>query len=112
MNQKTKNEQIVQDIVFFLVKNCLWSDVCIYYNNQRLSPEYGLETNINALDYVEYANTDTVTMTFEGDLYNVLNGYSGYDIYKQFEELVHKHGYYFEIGYHWSLSLYPLSEQF
>jgi hypothetical protein len=109
MDQQTKNEQIVRDIVFFLVKNRLWSDVCIYYNNQRLTPERGLETNINVFDYVQYANPDTVTMTFEGSLYNELNGYNGsYNIYEQFEKLVHKHGYYFEFGHAWSLSLHPL----
>ena len=50
--------------------------------------------NKNPRDYFEYANPDTLSMSFEGNLFHVLNGYvSGWiKLEQQFAKLFEKHG--------------------
>ena len=91
-------------------------DVCIYFNNKRLihtslRKDFGwkLEKGFNPLDYTEYANKDTLTMTFEGALYEIINGYrDDLGFYDCFMNLLEKYGYYYEMGNYWNLTLYPL----
>jgi hypothetical protein len=101
-------EKLANEIIEFLKENQLWRDVSLYYDNKRVSSNNGIEYGINVSDYIEYNNPETITMSFEGPLYHVLNDFEGNDLYFAFENIVKKYGFYFEFGYAWSLALYKL----
>lgn len=121
---KNRNESLAYDIYNWCKKNHLWGDNTIYFNGKALSnlPEWGNDKgkqiaedlyeyeNKNVNDYFEYGNPYTVSMSFEGPLYNVLNGYTPGWIRKstEFEKVFEKHGMYFEQGHAWNLSAYEL----
>ena len=121
---KNKNEALAYDIYNWCKKRNLWGDNTIYFNGKALSnlPDqngdkgkqiaedlYEFE-NRNPTDYFEYGNPYTVSMSFEGPLYHVLNGYTPGWMKKQseLEKLFEKYGYYFEYGHAWNLSAYEL----
>lgn len=111
---------LMTDLVMYLYKNELLFDVNIYVNAKRYSTsEYNTDTNIkigsavmyqsdceNPEECVEYCNKDTLTMTFEGPLYQALNydGTTEEDLNKIFA----KYGLYYEQGYAWSLTAYDI----
>ena len=118
------NEALANDIYTWCKEHHLWGDNCIYFNGKALASwgtwhdvagkkihddlyEY---ENKNPLDYFEYANPKTLSMSFEGPLYRVLNGYvSGWvKRESEFLKLFEKYGYYYEMGHAWNLSAYKL----
>lgn len=114
-------EQLAYDVLKYLTKYHLDSDVCIYFNNKRISHKYDwrapegtppkliVEENMNPLDYFEYVNYDHIlSMSFEGPLYDSLN-YSGYKT-DGLRELFEKYGVYWELGNAWNLSVYPIDD--
>lgn len=117
-----KHESLAMDIYKWCKTNNLWGDNIIYFNEKAWSSssEWGNEQgkyvdedlyeyeNKNPLDYFEYANPKTLSMSFEGTLNHVLNGYvRGWTkLEHQFSKLFKKYGYYYELGYSWSLSAY------
>lgn len=115
-------EALAWEIQKWLRSHEMWQDVCIYYGDQRMSTfqntngktkfryngEPFIEEGFNPKDYCEYANPDTITMTFEGPLYDVLNWNAGEQLEQEFCQLIHKYGFYYEMGYPWSLSLYEV----
>lgn len=121
---ESKLESLAIDIYKWGMSNFLWDDCIIYFDdkawssNPSWSGESGkkIDTELyeyedrNPLNYFEYANPDTLSMSFEGMLYEVLNGYC--DGWMQFEEefqnLFEKYGYYYEMGNAWNLSAYEL----
>lgn len=120
----TPMQTLAFKLMDYLYTHELWCDCAIYVDNDRyrstsypnriqnphLTPKgtpYVLEEDLCPLDYVEYANVETLTMTFEGPLYDMLNG-GGMDTYNDLDEMFRRAGYYMEFGYAWSLSLYPL----
>lgn len=122
MNNKL--ELFAKDIYNWCVENDLWGDNTIYFNNKAWSNQeiwgdiegkcignelYEYEDK-NPLTYFEFANPETLSMSFEGDLNYVLNGYvRGWDkLEEEFSQIFEKHGYYYEMGYAWSLSAYEL----
>lgn len=116
--------KLAADIYKWCKANNLWGDNTIYFDGiaWSSSPEWNGEKgkridedlyeyeNKNPLDYFEYANPNTLSMSFEGPLNHVLNGYvRGWTkLEHQFSKLFKKHGYYYELGYAWSLSAYEL----
>lgn len=99
----------------------VWLDVTIYFNNKAWSSHktWGDDEGVqigknlyeykdkNPLKYFEYANSDTLNMAFEGELYEILNWYKPYkDFVDQFDSIFEKHGYYYEFGNAWNLSAY------
>ena len=113
-------EKFANEIMAYLEKYGLDSDVCIYYNNKRMQNKYDwknpdapheriVEDNMSPCDYFEYVNRDHIlSMSFEGPLYDSLN-YSGYKepgLRKIFE----KYGVYWELGNAWNLSAYPIDD--
>lgn len=121
---KNKNEALAKDIYNWCKKNHLWGDNTIYFNGKAWSSSrtwdldagkpidedlYEYE-NKNPKDYFEYGNPDTLSMSFEGPLYHMLNGYVGGWVKKEneFMKLFEKYGYYFEYGHAWNLSAYSL----
>lgn len=117
-----KHESLAMDIYSWCKKNDLWCDNIIYFDGKAWSSSagWGLEKgkqiaedlyeyeNKNPLDYFEYANPKTLSMSFEGPLNHVLNGYvrGWVKLEHQFGKLFKKYGYYYELGYSWSLSAY------
>lgn len=119
-----KMEKLAVRIMDFLFDNCLWIDCAIYVGNKRYrstsTPEripfdegkrtnnetpYLVDEDIDVLNYVRYANPDTLTLTFEGPLYEKLQEYGM--VYKHLEQMFDNASYYMDFGYSWSLSLYP-----
>ena len=122
MNEKI--ELLARDIYNWCLKKHLWGDNIIYFDGKAWSssPEWsGVQgkkiseslyeyMNKNPKDYFEYANPDILSMSFEGPLYHVLNAYvKGWTkLENQFAKLFEKHGFYYEMGYSWSLSAYEI----
>ncbi len=113
-----ENSKIATIIKDWLLKNQLADDTRIYFNDQCYSSvDYGYEASyellkdIKASDYFKYANDKTVSMSFEGALHTVLNyGEDGWKAHTEFTELLEKHGWYFEFGHSWNLSLHRTDE--
>lgn len=121
---ENKMEKLATDIYKWCVKKNLWGDNCLYFNGKAWASwstwhgEVGKKIgdrlyeyeNRNPKDYFEYANPDTLSMSFEGGLNHVLNAYvSGWTkLEQQFSKLFAKYGLYYEMGYAWSLSAYEI----
>ena len=120
----TKYKLLAIDIYEWCVKHDLWGDNIIYFDGKAWSNNetwggvkgkkitdglYEYEDK-NPKDYFEYANPETLSMSFEGGLNHVLNGYTrGWvKLEEQFGKLFEKHGLYYEMGYAWSLSAYEI----
>lgn len=122
MNKKEKIESLATDIYNWCVENDLWRDCCIYFSGEAWAAwsEWGgekgkkigeglyLYESKNPLDYFKYANPDTLSMSFEGDLHQVINdfGCTFPNWYDEFNNLFEEHGYYYELGNAWNLSAY------
>ena len=117
---KIKIERLATEIINYLRKRGLDDDVSIYFNNKRMRignnwdrekkefiPYTKVEENMNPLKYFSYANPKHIlSMSFEGSLYHLLNGYSGGST-KGFDNIFKKYGLYYELGNAWNLSCYP-----
>lgn len=116
-----QREQLARDILNWLVDHKLWVDVQIYFNgkcwstcnkdhtefcyNENRYFEYKAEPN----DYFEWVREPNIlSMSFEGGLYDVLNGYvSGWvRLENEFKKIFEKYGLYFELGNAWNLSCF------
>ena len=119
--QRTRNEKLANEIRQWLLDHEMWIDTTIYFNGKAYTqrdPETGryyyndpehlfVENDMNPFDYFEYANPETGSMSFEGPLYEILNGYFGevgWELEEEFNDLFRKYGMYFELGYSWSLT--------
>ena len=124
MNKLTKIniEGLANEIISFLNKEKLASDVSIYFNGKVVRSKGYLSNeenyiirwetteNVNPHDYFDYCAYDHIlSMSFEGPLYDVLN-YSGGRKYEEFEAIFEKHGLYYELGNSWNLSVYPIKD--
>ena len=123
---KIKIEELVKEIENFLREHELLADVCIYFNNKRhlwhnkydekwnfLGFGCDVEEDISPLDYFEYVNVRHIlSMSFEGDFYHVMNGYTKreFDLQDKFLTLLNKYGLYYELGNAWNLSCYPTND--
>jgi hypothetical protein len=111
MTQNEKNEKLANDIKSFLLKNKLAVDTRIYFNGMAYDSvnstnEYEALNDITPTDYFEYANNETVSMSYEGELYDLINHRTNSKLYQKFEQIFEKHNCWFEFGYAWSLSVY------
>lgn len=111
-------------IIDFCMDNGLWQDTTVYVdgyaftdrkewdgiNGIMVEPNLFKYWNKNPLDYFEYANPNTVSMSFEGPLYRVINCYfeneNWFKLYDEFCAIFDKYGMYFEQGHAWNLSVY------
>ena len=118
-----QKEKLATEIFNWLNDNELWVDVHIYFNgkcwstnnknstefcyNQRRYFEYEAEPK----DYFEYVREPNIlSMSFEGGLYDVLNGYCyGWGkLADDFRKIFEKYGVYYELGHAWNLSCYEI----
>ena len=121
---KIAMQSLAKEIYDWCIKKHLWGDNIIYFNGKAWSSFHewhGIEgkkignalyeyEDKNPKDYFEYGNPETLSMSFEGPLYDVLNGYD-YGWSKREEEFLkifEKYGYYYEMGHAWNLSAYEL----
>ena len=119
-----KNESLAIDIYKWCKENSLWGDNCIYFdgkawaswpdwkgeNGKKIDENLYEYENKNPKDYFEYANPKTLSMSFEGPLYRMLNAYilGWVALEDEFSKLFKKYGYYYELGHAWNLSAYEL----
>lgn len=124
MARKSKLELLATDIYNWCIDNELWGDNIIYFKGKAWSnfPEWnGVKgkkiaedlyeyKNKKASDYFEYANDETLSMSFEGSLYYVLNAHvRGWEkLEYEFQKIFTKHGYYYEMGHAWNLAAWQL----
>lgn len=98
---------LFKDVSDWLIEHKI-GDTSIYYQGDRYNFHYNgtmeVEKDIDVRDYIEYCNPHTITMSFEGDLYELLN----YEdcMYPPFYELFKKNGYSYELGNAWNLAAY------
>ena len=120
---KKQREELATEIFNWLNDHEMWVDVHIYFNgkcwstnskdgkefcyNERRYFEYEAEPK-NYFEYVREPNI--LSMSFEGDLYDVLNGYTYGWVTKEeeFRKIFEKYGLYFELGNAWNLSCYEI----
>ena len=116
-------QALAKEIYDWCVERHLWDDNIIYFNGKAWSTSarwgdvYGKKigdelyeyVDKNPKDYFEYGNPDTLSMSFEGLLYDVLNGYwYGGRRQEEFSKIFEKYGYYYELGNAWNLSAYEI----
>jgi len=96
--------KLAYEIQDYLKERDLYHDVIIYFNDLAISSLWEGEQEKDVSEYMEYFNTDTITMSFKGILYEMLN----YNVqeYQEFNEFIKSKGYYFEFGNAWNLALY------
>lgn len=118
-----KKEKLATEIFKWLVKHEMWVDVNIYFNGKCWSTSnkecnefcYNenryFEYEADPKDYFEYVNEPNIlSMSFEGVLYEALNGYThGWTkLEKEFTKIFEKYGLYFELGHAWNLTCYEI----
>jgi hypothetical protein len=119
---KANIEELANEIIDFLHKEKLSSDVSIYFNNKVIKEKGSWDNesnyitkwetteNVNPHDYFEYCAYDHIlSMSFEGGLYELLN-YSGGSRMGKFEKIFEKYGLYYELGNAWNLSCYLIND--
>ncbi|MGF7012013.1 hypothetical protein M2146_002567 [Lachnospiraceae bacterium PF1-22] len=124
MNERISRKnmkKLASEIVRLLVKEDMFENVAIYADNTRLSDTKrssdDKEITINDItcyvndcdvtQVVEYSNPKTVTMTFEGALYDAIN--EGFlDVEEKLNVLGTEYGLFVERGHAWSLAFYEV----
>ena len=122
MNAKQK-EKLAEEIFNWLVDHEMWIDVAIYFNGKRwcthnedctefcYNERRYFEDKAEPKDYFEYVREPNIlSMSFEGDLYNVLNGYvhGWVKLEDEFRKIFEKYGLYFELGNAWNLTCFEI----
>ena len=106
-----KFEYIAYKILELLLEYDCSTDVVFYFEGKRLietDKDWVIEEGYLGSDYTEYANDDTLTMTFEGPFFEVMNYGTNYELYDKFDKLLQSFGYYYELGNAWNLALYEI----
>lgn len=120
----SNNKLLAIDIYEWCIKHDLWGDNTIYFDGKAWSNSktwYGVKgkriaddlyeyEDKNPFDYFEYANSKTLSMSFEGSLNHVLNGYTRgcFKLQEEFRRLFEKYGLYYELGNSWNLSAHKI----
>lgn len=104
-----KRAEIADDIWRWLEANSLTEDVFVYANGLKRSRK-GVERGL-ASHVTQYGNDASVTMTFEGDLYELVNygtvcGIPVPAMAEGFEAIFKRHHCYYELGHAWDLTVY------
>lgn len=120
----SKYAKLAKEIYEWCIKNDLWGDNIIYFDGKAWSnsPKWHGEEGKkiaedlyeyeerNPLYYFQYANPKTLSMSFEGPLNHVLNGYvcGWVKLEEEFLALFEKYDLYYELGNSWNLSAYKI----
>jgi len=104
---EARMEKVVRNIELWLIKNDMCDNVRIYFNNEAWDYDNkgkkSFIKDIKGTDYFEYANNETISMSFEGSLYEALNMTYGSAMYDSFNKIDFD-GMYYELGHSWNLS--------
>lgn len=116
-----KAEKLANDIYKLLIKYGLWVDVNIYYNGKRMSCMYTdengkthydyngqphIEDGYDPRDYFHYVRRPNIlSMSFEADLYDVINYGENPKFMQEFDRLLDRYGLYYELGNAWNLTV-------
>ena len=106
---KKQKEKLAYEILELLKRYDLTGDVRIYFNNRCLTGDGAVLEDIKGSDYFKYATDKTISMSFEGDLCEVLNYYHrelSEKVTSEFRALLDAYGLYYELGEHWNLGTY------
>lgn len=121
--EKINAENLAKDIFNWLSEHEMWIDVSIYFDGKCWSTTNKDNTDFtyNEGKYFEYEDEPTryfeyvaenhiLSMSFESDLYHVLNAYvSGWQkLESEFQAIFEKHGVYYEMGNAWNLTCYEI----
>lgn len=121
---KTEIYDIIKQVAKLLYDNDLTCDVMLYADSHKFSfspdknyhllenmpeeyPVYISDDEIDIASCLEYSNPDTFSMTYEGALYYEMNNNFGGRIYTELDNIFNQYSHYLEMGYAWSLSIYP-----
>ena len=120
---EVKMQTLAMEIYSWCKKKGLWGDNIIYFNGKAWKSDndwcgvkgkeigedlYEFEDR-NPSHYFEYANPDTLSMSFEGPLYEALNGYWSFiNAEEELQAIFGKYGLYWEFGDAWNLSAYEI----
>lgn len=119
----SKYKLLAIDIYEWCVKHDLWGDNIIYFdgkawsnhetwrgeNGRKIAEDLYEYEDKNPRDYFE-GGSDLLSMSFEGSLNHVLNGYTrgSVKLYEQFIKLFEKYGLYFEMYNSWNGNSYEI----
>lgn len=106
-----KIKELANEIKEFIIKNEMDSDIRIYFNGRcydcNSDGKWQILEDMKASEYFDYANDDTLSMSFEGPLYTIFADPSiGKDIVNRFDKIFEKYNCYYEFGNQWNLSVY------
>lgn len=117
MNGKKYNKRnmtaVALQLIDYFNEKSLWSNVQIYvagkrYTSEKLNADaiekttknktkYYCESDVDTNTYISHADPETINMTFEGPLYDLIN-YKDFDfIYNLTQKFISKYDLYFEL---------------
>lgn len=121
-NKEARNVALLLDIVKYLHKQDMLMNVIFYTNGHKFQTDSDSNSGspivlgqitlydmgeADVTKMIEYNNPDTLTITFEGPLYDDYNGCTAHPQAEEaFQEIAQKYGLYPEQGYAWSLAFY------
>lgn len=107
-----KSKELWDGIHIYVANKCIKSEKDMFDRNdyiEKVSPngtKYFEKDDVDVTEKIEYCNKDTITITFEGSLYSVIN-YNDFDfIDKMNRKFLDDYGLYFEQGHAWSMAAY------
>jgi len=110
MNKNVIKNELLANALKELITSYRLIDTRVYFNGKAYHwnsfGEMSVLEDIQPSKYFEFANDETVSMTFEGDLYEIMNGYSNPHVLKEFNKVFHKFDCYYEFGHAWNLTVY------
>ena len=109
MNEKM--EKLREEIIELFKSYDLYLHCSIFCNGNKYSYyKDSLEsvTECDVWQYIDYYNEDTLSMSFDGDIYDVFNYGLFPKLLEKFDSLLRSYGLYYELGNAWNLSLYEI----
>jgi len=113
---KPQIEKLAKEIRKWMLDNELWVDTRIYFNGKAFSTDDGhgqyayndpdrlfVLENEDPKRYFDYVGP-ILSMSFEGDLYDILNYCEAPRLEEEFRAIFAKYGLYFELGNAWNLT--------
>jgi hypothetical protein len=104
-----QKEKMAHEILELLQEYDLTTDIRIYFNGKCLTGEGSITENKRGSDYFKYANDDMLSMSFEGDFYEVINNYCAEMadiVMPKFVGILGTYGLYYEMGETWNLAVH------
>lgn len=121
MTSRTK-QKLAKAIIAWCKEKDVWEDTCIYFDGKAWATwsDWNGIAGTEVIDgvyeyadkvpnvYMEYTNPKTITMSFEGGLYDILNAYAhGWvKLEEEFLKIFESFGCYYELGNAWNLSVF------